>query len=291
MSDNRGALRAYERHTRSTPAEVARVLDRFERRRAPKWPFFAATTMAMAAVTVAILLRPEPPILIPLAGDGTRVEIPPHVVLAVDGTGEVTGHRDDLAVRWDAGTLGVEVAPEQGVRLEVVTPEATVRVIGTVFDVQRDAYGTTVVVERGAVEVACTVGTHWTLSAGGREVCPPVTAAGLLGRARALQRSNEVEEILPTVDAALALDPAPEIEAELLILRLEMLVREERHDAALEAAGRYLATGALPRRPEIAALAADLAWMVGGCAAAAPYFEELAGDDASTSAAWRTCRP
>ena len=55
----------------------------------------------------------------------------------------------------------MEVTPDRGVRLELTTEEAVVRVVGTVFEVDRGPFGTAVAVDHGTVEgMALGIGTE-----------------------------------------------------------------------------------------------------------------------------------
>ncbi|MFZ5481409.1 MAG: hypothetical protein ACOZNI_31905, partial [Myxococcota bacterium] len=192
---------------------------------------------------------------LPLEADAAA-EVGP-VRLDWDGKGHAGGTVRDLHVAWEVGTLAVDLDPGSA-DLEVVTDEASVRVVGTVFTVTRDALGTTVAVQQGKVAVACAGQAPFTLT--GEASCPPTRAAGMLGRARRLLVTGApTGEVLAAVDRGLALAEAGDpVRGELVALRIEALVGASRFDEALAAAEAYLASGETARRDEVAALAERL---------------------------------
>ena len=100
--------------------------------------------------------------------------------------------------------------------LVVETPEAQVRVVGTVFEVHRDTLGTEVTVDRGHVVVRCEdTGTRHELAAGGTIACLPVRAPGLVARAHTLhERGADASLVLHALDLALAREPDAATRAE-----------------------------------------------------------------------------
>ena len=180
---------------------------------------------------------------------------------------------------WEAGTLRAEVEPHTGTGLSVLTEEARVDVVGTVFSVRRDALGVTTWVERGRVAVACTEGWAGELEPDdGPHTCLPVRPALLLGRADALLDAGAPsEEVLEALD--LGLERAAEgsaVMGELLARRLEVLGSTERIDEALADADAYLALGG-SRAIEVRRFAGWLALAQRGCEVALPYLEPLSG--------------
>jgi ferric-dicitrate binding protein FerR (iron transport regulator) len=267
MTDYDRRIEAFAKVTRPRPDQVARVAAQVlaPQRSRPAVP--AAIGAAAGAVVVAIFaavtldLGPEArPLAMVLPEVPALVAPTEHVALEVDGTGRVSGTTRDVLVTWEAGKLGVEVERDAGIALQVATPEASARVVGTGFDVLRDAFGTTIAVRHGLVDVACGEGEPIRLGASERRSCLPVTAAGLLGRARAQQRSGSpADEILTTLDLGLERQPSPQIRDELRVARIDVLVRARRHADALSEAEAYLAGGGELRRQEIERLASDLA--------------------------------
>lgn len=155
-----------------------------------------AIALAGAAVAGAVVwaLQPAAPSPVSLAlsapvseAPSMPVQVSPEVAATVGGLGQVTGDTRNVHVAWEKGTLSLEVEPDRGINLAVETDEATVRVVGTGFDVARDAFGTRVSVRHGRVAVVCSRGAERMLGAGEHATCLPRTAAGMLGRARALQ--------------------------------------------------------------------------------------------------------
>ena len=299
---------------RPARSEVVRVRERIEahagRRGWAPWILViggsaGAGTLVGAAIALLVVsvatgaLSPEragappaPPAVAgtaPLAVHLAATEAPevvrpaPGVALRVDGTGEVGGTAQAPRIDWTGGALSVEVTPGQGIALTVVTREAVVRVIGTVFTVDRDALGTRVDVSRGKVEVTCSDGPVHALTAGRTATCLPTTAPGLLARANRLKKDGApARRILEAVEAALPMASGP-FRAELLALQAETLLASGRERQARAAADAYLESGG-PRRLEVLQIAASAALAVDGCAAALPYLHALeeagAGDPA-----------
>jgi hypothetical protein len=182
------------------------------------------------------------------------------VRLDYQGAGTVDGTERTPHIRWEAGTLDVEVTPGAGVDLSVETDEALVHVVGTAFSVTRDAMGTKVAVTRGHVRVTCTGAASEQLVVGGQAECLPVRAAAWIGRVQALMAaSRPVDEILSSVDRGISLaGPGDPATGELVAMRIRVLMDSSRYEDALAAAESYLASGATPRRAEVEALATEL---------------------------------
>ncbi len=200
----------------------------------------------------------------------------PNVALSYTGAGSIDGHSDAPRIKWDSGVLNVEVAADKGVRLAVTTREAEVRVVGTGFTVARDTLGTRVEVRHGRVEVDCGEDVTRALDAGDSAVCLPTSAAGLLGRARALQASDApAADALDALDRGLAIvGPQPSVRDELTVRRVRALYDLARHGEALAAARTYLGNDGGGRRGDVELLAAGSAAALGGCAVAAPWLLE-----------------
>lgn len=200
------------------------------------------------------------------------------VQLLVDGRGEIVGKPKDAEIHWRAGTVTASVEPHAGNRLSVITEEARVDVLGTVFSVSRDAMGVRTSVERGRVKVTCTDG--WSGEIGpedGEKLCLPVRPELLLGRADALESAGaSLEERRQTLDAGLErAKPGTAVAGELLFRRMQ--VRGEAGDlqGALEDVDRYLSEPR-PRSVEVLRYAGWKA-LAGpsGCEEALPYLSRL----------------
>lgn len=196
------------------------------------------------------------------------------ILLTYTGTGRA--ERD--VVTWDVGALHVEVPSGQGLAFSVRTREGEARVVGTGFTVTRSEMGTDVDVRHGGVEVTCEGGSTLVVGPGQRRNCPPVSAAGLLARARALARDEApAEQVLASIDAGLAhADAGGEgavdevVGHELRYLRAEVAYRAGRTEEARADLAAYLAGGATGRDADTLRLAAGLALEAGDCEAAVP---------------------
>jgi ferric-dicitrate binding protein FerR (iron transport regulator) len=239
--------------------------------------------VAAAAGLTLVLALPDPgvaPVQAQLQATDQTVELAPspEVTLAYRGTGSLEGTRQAPRIAWEAGTVHLEVEPRQGIELVVATAEAQIEVVGTAFDVTRDALGTQVAVEHGRVRVTCHDGVATLLGAGEHTTCLPTTAHGMLARARALQDQGASRELLLTT-ATVALERHPEaslVNHELQLVRIESLYSLGLEAEALEQARAYLDSGAQLRRDGVLTLATRLAWSAGGCEAASPWLEQLA---------------
>ncbi|MBX2802960.1 MAG: FecR domain-containing protein [Myxococcales bacterium] len=214
LQDHFDAMRAA---TEPSPGRLARI--RAGRSRRVPWGRLALAAVAVGLAT--LWLWPEAPEPVQHALEGVAgQQLGPHVHVHSDGTGEVSGHAQHLTVQWRSGSLQVEVVPERGVQLQVVTDEAVVRVVGTAFDVTRDALGTQVAVTRGQVALRCADGPERMLTANQSQACPPVDAAGWLRRVTALQVQGRHREVVDDVGVALQLQPPGAIALELRLHRL-----------------------------------------------------------------------
>lgn len=243
----------------------------------PPAPWGWSAGMAAVMVTVALLLlsiggppvldedpwadAPEPVAVAPAQLDtalGSEPEVRPsdHVVLHVDGDGDLTGEAAAPRIAWSRGALGVEVAPGQGVDLQVSTPEGTVAVVGTAFAVDREARrGTRVSVSRGAVRVTCRGAEPLTLTDGQDLLCP--ARAALLGAARKAARAADHRAAVTAATRGLAMGADDAVGGELLFVRLESLIASEDTDAARVDAKAYLESGG-PRVEAVEAILREL---------------------------------
>jgi ferric-dicitrate binding protein FerR (iron transport regulator) len=244
---------------------------------------------ALAAAAIAVFLawpRPPEPVAAHMSSEGSGTISPaPGVTLAYSGAGSVGGDTSNLLVAWEGGDLAVEVEPGMGIQLAVETAEGRVKVVGTGFTVKRDPLGTEVRVRHGIVEVACARGSFHRLQAGDATTCLPGSAAGLLGRARALEdRDAPAADVVHTVDLGLASSPGNAVRGELLATRVQALQELGRYEEALQSAETYLEAGG-PRADAVEHLAASLAWSLGGCERAAPLLARIEQPTAD-EAAW-----
>lgn len=200
------------------------------------------------------------------------------VQLTVAGHGEIVGIEKDAEILWRSGTVTASVRPKSGNRLAVVTEEARVEVVGTVFSVSRDAMGVRTSVERGRVRVTCKDG--WSGEIGpedGEKLCLPVRPELLMGRADALEeRGASVEARMEALDAGLKrADAGTAVAGELLFRRMQLRGETGDLNGSLKDADAYLA-GAGPRAVEVQRYAG---WKAlagpGGCEAALPYLSQL----------------
>ncbi|MEM6931910.1 MAG: FecR domain-containing protein, partial [Myxococcota bacterium] len=146
------------------PSAVDRLWVRFQttqalegRRRRQRW-VAGGGVLAFAAAAVGLwLTAPELPREQDLSARVTPSahEWSPWIHLEALGEGSIAGTSRDATVDWTSGTVRVSVEPNTDTSLSVVTKEAHVHVVGTKFDVHRDALGSTVSVEHGRVAVEC----------------------------------------------------------------------------------------------------------------------------------------
>lgn len=289
MRDYREVMRTAQAGTDCDASALARIEAASRRgRRGRTWIAVAAVALAAALL---LYVRPLPALDRSLDHAGA-VDLGPYVAVASDGTGAVAGNERSMQVEWDGGTLGVEVEPGRGVGLEVRTPDGVARVVGTGFDVERDALGTTVRVRHGRVAVDCVRGDDRELQAGESLVCRPPTAAGRLGRLIALRGDVGAPAFVAEIDDALALpDAEGAVAAELRILRVSAYLSSGRSDNALTEAEAALVLPNVTRAVELHRFAARLRMARHDCAGALPHFVALdaAGELADDAAAYAAC--
>jgi hypothetical protein len=219
------------------------------------WGAGATVALATAVVGLVLVTTSDPPRREVLESGGAVAvtDWTDEVQLTVDGRGEIAGTGKNAEIRWQSGTITASVAPASGNTLKVVTEEAVVEVVGTVFSVTRNPLGVSTTVEKGRVRVTCTTG--WTGQIGpedGAKVCLPVRPAALQGRFAKLRESGASLEVqLETLDAGLAVaEPGSEAEGQLLLGRMEVHRDQGALDALLADADRYFAR---PRSQEVRA--------------------------------------
>ncbi len=266
-------LQAFAEATRATDDDARRLLPRLRApapapRRAP-WAF----GLALAAAAVAIgAWGLRPPADAPIAAAGLqagRVALSDDVSLVVDGDGAVSGSTRAPRLAWERGTVDVEVTPGAGIDLQLETREAHIQVVGTRFQVRRDALGTRVEVQRGEVAVRCGDGPAEPLPAPQARTCWPLSPGGLLGRALALEADGApAAERLATVEAGLA-GAEGAVGRELEVMHIHLLVDAGRSAEARGPLLRVLDSGSPQRRDELLLLAEAMALAelpTGGCA-------------------------
>ncbi len=239
--------------------------------RAPRW--LAAAGAALLLIGLGLLLREDPPVQGTVASGTT--EPLPGLQLAAAGVGQLGGTESAPRVDWTSGTLRVEVEPSAGLDVEVVTSEARVRVVGTVFRVERNGLGTQVGVTRGRVDVHCTDGTGHELGGGEDAICLPVTASGLLARARALQGLGEHSGAVEAARQGASKASEGPIATELQLVEAQALAGAGRRDEASLAVEQLLMGGAAHRKADALRLAIRLAGSEAPCSAIEPRLQTL----------------
>jgi ferric-dicitrate binding protein FerR (iron transport regulator) len=241
---------------------------------------------AAGLALVALQDDPQAPVQASLSSDTQRAELSPSPELALvyQGVGSLDGTRQAPHIRWESGTVHLDVEPEQGIELVVDTPEAQVQVVGTAFAVTRDALGTRVEVDRGRVRVTCLDGDSHMLGAEERVTCLPTNAQRMLVRINELRaRGASPEQLLASAEHALERYPGTVLDSELQVARIEALHRLDRFSEAYRQAQAYLEAGHEARRDDLLVLTARLAFDQGGCAEAVPWFLRLAAEQPTVS--------
>jgi len=250
-----------------------------QRRRPMVWALVPAA-VATAAV-VAWLAWPQVEAPQPLASGDTwsQADARPGVQLAFHGQGQVSS---PSVVSWEQGELKVEVEPERGIEFRVETAEASIRVVGTVFSVERSSLGTSVTVERGKVEVTCQNEPTHNVTAGEDWLCLRSPAAALHWADS--HQSGSATDVLQVVERGLARSPLGDpVHDELEVLRIQTLASAGQHRQALIAANERLDRGAHHRVTEVRQIAARTAMALDGCEAAKPHLEALSADSSGTA--------
>lgn len=281
------------------PRHIARLRQRFDESRAahpPRLsPWAVGGVFAVAAAGVALWLVPEPVQDLLLDGEGatTQQVWSDTVSLSLAGHGRATGTSRDVQIDWELGTLDVDVVPQTGTSVVVRTTEGTVRVLGTVFQVKRDALGATTSVTRGKVQVDCEDGWSGVVTAAsGPHTCLPTGPGALLRRADTLEEQGESSEfVLKTLNRGLSIaDADAAVYGELLVRRMKLHATHGPPVAAFADADRYLALGQQARTSEVLRLVGRLALASDGCDRAQLYLQPLAGQGtAEDQLMWASC--
>lgn len=267
------------------PHAPDRIWQRFEEERSGpaartlSWPAFGVGSLALALAALAVVVIPEQieREVGMHAAELTNLEWSDTLHLTFSGHGSATGSGRDIRVDWESGTVKAEVAPGSGTNLEIITEEAEIRVVGTVFDVRRDRMGVTTTVERGTVHVACGDGWEGEVHAAESHTCLPLRPALLMGRADALaDQGASVQTQLETLDMGLSRADAGTAEyGGLLVRRMQLHADQGRSDAALADARRYLDAAQPSRRTDVLRRASYLVLAESGCAEAMTWLEPL----------------
>jgi hypothetical protein len=285
-------LAAVAESTEATPADLTRLRARIQARQAApsrSWLPVAAPAFALAAaalVAIVVVDREPEPVAASFSGatEGT-VTVAPGVDLTLNGTGELSGTESAPRLAWASGKVEVSVEPGAGLDVQVHTDEALVKVVGTVFEVERGPLGTTVGVTRGKVSVTCSGSDEQFLTAEHSATCLPTTAPGLLGRARALHDAGAGSSaVMETLELGLNRSPAPAIHTELSALRVALLAEGADPAAAVQAAREHLSRADAGRRAEVARVGAALGYALSGCEGAMPFVPELPAEEVAASA-------
>lgn len=235
---------------------------------------------------------PPPPVALSasLAPGAAPVQID-GLALTLEGEGTLEGTSRAPVVRWESGRVALEVDPAAGLDVRVATPDAEVRVLGTVFSVERTALGTTTAVERGTVSVSCGDGTAVTLTHDASVTCLPTTAGGLLGRAQALRAASApVTAVLGALDAGLAVARSSSATAtELAAQRVLTLEEMGRTSDALSQALALVEAGHPLRRQMILQAAVRLALAEGACEAVRSLAETLQAEGGTVGVEVAAC--
>lgn len=286
-------LAAYAEHTAATPTDLTRLRARVRGAQAQSsrgWlPYLAGTGALAFAAVLAIGSVDTAPAPVTASFDGTStgasLEVAPGVAITAAGTGELTGTEQAPRLAWAAGSVEVSVEPGAGLDVQVATDEALVKVVGTVFQVERGPLGTTVGVTRGKVAVSCANGTEHSLTADTTTTCWPTTATGLLGRAQAQRTGGaSVEGVMATVERGLAAGPDATIRTELAALQVVLLAESGSAGDAIAAATAHLSQPDSGRRAEVARVGAALGYAASGCSGAEPFIADLPAEEVAASA-------
>lgn len=266
-----------------SPEAEARVWARLHQRRTPRARWLAPVGFGgvLVAASMWLFVRSTDPVrVLEVNAEARTLDWSPTLDLEFQGVGTVKGRARDVEVTWASGALRATVAPESGTRMVVLTDEARVEVVGTVFEVTRDRLGTTTRVERGRVRVTCTDGTAALVDpADSPSTCAPTTAAGLLARADALADAvAPAETVQAALDAGIARsEPRSAVRGELLVRRM-VRAGDAGHVSSALADARAYFDGPSPRGAEVRRYAGWLAHGSGDCAAAREHLTALGAE-------------
>lgn len=235
---------------------------------------------ALVAALALFVIFENSPVQIPFQQieEGIPADLPEvNIAFSDDGLGQLGGTSKSPVINWDHGRIELEVEPQKGINLIVRTQEANVKVVGTVFSVNRDMDGTEVEVEKGAVAVECKAGQSHLLHAGESCKCELVTAPGQLFRATKLRAQGaKPEQILSAIEVGLSSTVEGDLVwSNLQVLRMVTLNDMSRTETALELAQDYLDLGYELRREEVLRFIIRENLNSNGCSEALPYMQDL----------------
>jgi len=253
-----------------TPEEVARLRRRLAVQRPsfqrPKLSHIVVPVGLSMAAAAALMLgvlpsvappstAPAPMTLVSELSAGP-IALTPDVRLEIDGIGSVSGSEDDIDIAWRLGTLSVSVTPAQGIDLTIHTADASVSVVGTIFEVEHSMLGTTVSVTEGVVAVECADMTQHQITSNTSITCLPQKAH--TGRMETLMDMGAPpEKVLAETRRVLAMNPEKAVRGELLSAQIEVLLQEGNRAAAAAVAWRYLEEGHTARAADLSPLAQE----------------------------------
>lgn len=221
----------------------------------------------------------------PLTG---AMALSPHVQVVAQGRGEARTDLQHTEVHWWEGLLKVRVTPDVGERVEVTTPEAQVRVRGTVFTVDHGPFGTIVGVEHGEVEVGCArAPAPGRVRAGEEGWCFRDAGVGL-GRVLWLEGQDAPADTRLTAIRRAVAHPQGLAATRSLLQRREVraLVELGRTSEAVSRAEQLPD----PDRHAVLSESAEHAMATEGCAAAEPFLSALAASgDETGGLLWVQC--
>lgn len=252
------------------------------------WLSAGSGAVAVAAGLLAWVLSPSPPQTQQIelvSAERINRQVHDDVALDFSGRGQLEATGKTHTISWQEGLLKVSVKPEQGILLDVTTPEASVSVVGTVFDVQRDLTGTTVSVERGKVAVRCGTDPALLLVAEDEPVfCRTNSPAGLATLTRQLLEEGDLDGALAISAEGLSVAPQNSYAtAELHWNRTLIYVQRSAWLEALSSAEALLATGQESFAISGHQAAARAGREAGGCSLAQPHLQWLADEQEATA--------
>ena len=266
--------------TAATEVEIRQLMDRvrpqtrFSRSQTrPRWELPALTALAAACALGLILLASpwlpsswlEDEVSWELnSGRPTELDVGSLVALVHNGTGWVEGSTRNMAIGWQAGVIDIAVVPGEDVIVNIETPEAQIRVVGTELRVSRMDVSTRISVSKGRVEVRCLrhdggQGPVVQVAAEVAHTCATTDADVALRQAVRLRgESATPERILEVIAHGLTLATEGPVHYELLAASVGPLLDLGRHQDALTAIETYLAAGDLPRSERFRDLADEI---------------------------------
>ena len=286
-------LEQFHSETRARPEELAAIRRRLravrsaqEQKRPPlRLLSIGTVSMLAAAGLMMVMTRPSEPGIQQVALSAeqwSEVAASDDVLLGFSGQGDLQSTGTVHDIDWRTGRLNVSVTPNQDINLTVSTPEALVSVVGTVFEVRRDALGTTVSVARGKVEVLCNNQSALYLTSEQTHTCLPTTALGLLNRALDL-KADDPDAALEAIAMGLeGLDETSSDYDDLHYWAADIHHGAERSKEALHSAQAALSADAT-YASEASRIAAMHGMVLGGCELSAAHLSWLAENDEATA--------